>query len=40
MTGMKAGMMQKKLRVLHLYSKAARKKLSSRDIIGGSLQYW
>ena len=26
--------------VLHLYPKAARKRLSSRDLIGGSLQHW
>ena len=39
MAGMQADMMlEKKLRVLHLDPKAARKRLSSRDLIGGSLQ--
>ena len=40
MAGMQADMMlEKKLRVLHLYPKAARKRLSSRDLIEGSLQH-
>ena len=35
MAGMQADMMlEKKLRVLHLYPKAARKRLSSRDLMG------
>ena len=38
MAGMEADIMQEKnMRVLHLDPKAARKKLSSRDLIGGSL---
>ena len=43
MAGMQADMMlEKKLRVLHLYPKAARKRLSSRDLKWGgvSLQHW
>ena len=38
MAGTKADMMlEKKLTALHLYPKAARKRLSSRDLTGGSL---
>ena len=39
MTVMKADkILEKKLRVLHLDPKAARKRLSSRDLIGGFIQ--
>ena len=37
MAGMQADMkLEKNLRVLHLYPKAARKNLSNMDLIGGS----
>ena len=41
MVGMQVNIMLKKeLRVLHLDPQAARKRLSSRDHTGGSLQHW
>ena len=41
MGGMQVNIMLKKeLRVLHLDPQAARKRLSSRDHTGGSLQHW